>query len=391
MLRRDALKLLSSAGMLPLLGHSSFTQAASNAFSGKRLLLVELAGANDGLNTLVPFRHDKYHKIRPRLALQENQTIRAEDEFAFHVGLEPLMPFWEKQNLAWVHGLGYPAPNRSHFKSTAIWESGSDGQSERRSGWITHDLEHRLAVAPSDPLGISLVDDISLFNSDSGSWLSLRSPEHLAAVAARDTPSIDQRFKVLQTVSNEMLGLNTSLNNLSRKLQSLRKVPRIPGGELGRQLQEVVKLIRAGVDTPVYRVRLGGFDTHANQLGRHARLMRQLGAGLAKFGDILIQDGEWNNTIIMTYSEFGRRAAENASAGTDHGTAAPHLLMGGAVQGGLHGTHPDLSSLVDDDMVHTMDYRSLYNQVLNDWFSIGDNEFNQFSSTELQGLIKTIV
>jgi uncharacterized protein (DUF1501 family) len=391
MQRRNALKLLAMGGLLPASGSlTTLTTAvaAGARDTGRRLILVELSGANDGLNTLVPLMHDQYQKLRPRVSLQRGDVVSLENDFFLHEALTPLLKHWQQGNLAWVQGLGYPTPNRSHFKSAAIWETGSDGSSERRNGWITHDLEHRLKLPPVDPHGISLVDDIALFTSDSGRWLSLSHPEQLTAVSVASAPTTDPKLASLAFVANQMQGLNDSLNSMSKKLENLGDVRKIAGGELGRQLQQVVKLIRSGIDTPVYRVRLGGFDTHANQRGRHDRLMTMLGRALASFSNLLIRDGEWNNTLIMTYSEFGRRVAENRSGGTDHGTAAPHLLLGGGVQGGLFGEHPDLDTLVDGDMQYTTDYRSLYQQVLNGWFGIPRNEFAEFSSSALQPLIK---
>jgi len=153
----------------------------------------------------------------------------------------------------------------------------------------------------------------------------------------------------IAAVTNRMQELDASLANLTERLSKAKAAPRMGGGRLGTQLQQVLHLIRAGLDTPVYRVQLPGFDTHEGQLGRHQNLLRQLGISLGKFREALIKDGEWDNTLVMTYSEFGRRATENKSGGTDHGTAAPHLLMGGKLTGGLYGTAPDLSQLVNGD------------------------------------------
>ncbi|MBX2838124.1 MAG: DUF1501 domain-containing protein [Gammaproteobacteria bacterium] len=389
--RRDWLKLISWAGIIPIIGPAgriSSALATSGPSLGKRLVLVELAGANDGLNTLVPFRHDQYLKLRPNLSLAQSERIELDAEYALHDGLKPLMKLWQKGQLAWVHGLGYPVPNRSHFKSTALWETGGDGNAERRSGWVTHDIEHKLGKHQVDPHGISLVDDMGIFTSDSGNWLSLSNPEQLRAAKHQSSPDINTDLPALSRVADQMQTLDASLSSLGEKLQHLPDVQRLPGGNLGGQLQQVLRFIRAEVDTPVFRVRLGGFDTHANQLGRHERLMNQLGNALAGFSRVLIQDGEWDNTLIMTYSEFGRRVVENRSGGTDHGTAAPHLLMGGTVQGGLYGKHPDLDALIDGDMQYTTDYRALYRQVLANWFGVGNNEFNAYRNDALNSLLR---
>ena len=388
MQRRDWLK----AALLGVCGASIGTHGqwlAANT-AGRRLVLVELTGANDGLNTLVPIRNDHYHKLRPTLALSNKQVIDLQDDHALHHRLKPLVNIWQRGELAWVHGLGYPAPNRSHFKSIELWESGGDGNSEGRQGWITHDIEHSYGRKVSDAHGISMVNDMNLFNSGSGRWLSMSSPEQLKIKRRSIDSSTAGVNDSIGLVTARMQELDATLELLQSRLAAAKKPAKIGRGTLGSQLQQVLHLVRAGLDTPVYRVQLPGFDTHQNQLGRHDNLLVQLGESLAQFRQALIADGEWDNTLIMTYSEFGRRAAENQSNGTDHGTAAPHLLMGGKLAGGLYGTPTDLSELIDGDPAHTMDYRSLYHTVLANWFDISGNQFKSYKNDAVDSLIKTV-
>ena len=388
MQRRDWLK----AALLGVCGASIGTHGqwlAANT-AGRRLVLVELTGANDGLNTLVPIRNDHYHKLRPTLALSNKQVIDLQDDHALHHRLKPLVNIWQRGELAWVHGLGYPAPNRSHFKSIELWESGGDGNSEGRQGWITHDIEHSYGRKVSDAHGISMVNDMNLFNSGSGRWLSMSSPEQLKIKRRSIDSSTAGVNDSIGLVTARMQELDATLELLQSRLAAAKKPAKIGRGTLGSQLQQVLHLVRAGLDTPVYRVQLPGFDTHQNQLGRHDNLLVQLGESLAQFRQALIADGEWDNTLIMTYSEFGRRAAENQSNGTDHGTAAPHLLMGGKLAGGLYGTPTDLSELIDGDPAHTMDYRSLYHTVLANWFDISGNQFKSYKNDAVDSLIKSV-
>ena len=385
--RRRLLKLTAAGMLLPagVLEQSAIAAAAKK--NGRRLILVQLAGANDGLNTLVPFTNDHYYELRPVIGLSRDQLIPLSDELALHDALKPLMPLWEQGELAWVQGLGYPQPNRSHFKSIALWESGGDGQRDGRQGWITHDIEHRYSRQIYDPHGISLVGDMGLFASDTGRWMSMSSASQFAKVDAPLAKNIPGAPVHIKLVIKRMQELHHSLASMSSKLDNTPEVKKIRGGKLGEQLQQVVKLIRAGVDTPVYRVKLDGFDTHENQLGRHANLLRQLAIGLTGLKRVLVEDNEWTNTVIMTYSEFGRRAAENMNKGTDHGTAAPHLITGGAITGGLYGRQPDLAVLSDGDPAFTLDYRALYDRVLLEWFAIDDNQFNKHRQSELSGLL----
>lgn len=286
-----------------------------------------------------------------------------------------------------MHGLVYPEPNRSHFKSISLWESGGDGRRPGRDGWITHDIEHQLSRAVADAHGISLAGSDSLFKSDTGRWMSMKSalsfarsrvPADTGGSAASNTLAMIARWgRVLESMTDGM----------GAKISRVPRPPALEGGPLGRQLTEVLHLIRGGVDTPVYRVQLGGFDTHENQASRQAKLLATLGSALTSFADTLRADGEWNETLITTYSEFGRRAAENVSGGTDHGTASPHLVLGGAVAGGLFGTPPDLGNLVDGDPTFTLDYRTLYERVLSDWLGIEDNRHASYRGAGLASLI----
>jgi len=385
--RRDLLKNALLCAFTPLLNvqHSPLW---ANTQSGRRIVLVELAGANDGLNTLVPIRNDHYHSLRPTLSLAPHEVIDLQDDFALHNSLKPLMDTWERGEMAWVHGLGYPLPNRSHFKSIALWESGGDGRQQGRQGWLTHDMQHSLGRKVRDAHGISLVNDMSLFNSDTGRWLSMTSSDQFAAERIPVNVETAAVNEALAAVTLRMKELDVSLSNLQNRLSEVPSAPKIAHGRLGQQLQQVVQLIRAGIDTPVFRVQLPGFDTHKNQRGRHAKLLSQLGNSLAEFRQVLKDDGEWENTLVLTYSEFGRRAQENRSGGTDHGTAAPHLLLGGSLAGGLYGQAPDLSVLHYGDPAFTLDYRSVYATVLSRWFGIAEHQFLAYQHQPLESLMK---
>jgi len=387
MQRRDWIKNVLVGACTPL-SALQYAPLLAATQTGRRLVLVELAGANDGLNTLVPIRNDHYHALRPTLSLTPQEVIDLQDDYALHHKLAPLMDAWQNGEMAWVHGLGYPEPNRSHFKSIALWESGGDGLQQGRQGWLTHDIQHSLGRTISDAHGISLVNDMSLFNSDSGRWLSMTNPNQFAM---KRLPVNTQAASVnasLASVTARMQELDRSLIAMQKRLASVPTAPGISGGRLGKQLQQVVQLIRADIDTPVYRVQLPGFDTHKNQLGRHANLLSQLAESLAGFRQVLQDDGEWDNTLVLTYSEFGRRAEENRSGGTDHGTAAPHMLLGGKLTGGLYGQAPDLSELNYGDPAFTMDYRSVYASVLSNWFAINEHQFSHYRNTELASMLR---
>ncbi len=385
--RRRVLQFLSAAVCLPMLPQTR----AAQAHQGRRLVLVELAGANDGLNTLVPFSDQRYNELRPNLALKQKELVTLNDDFAFNKSLKDLMPGWEQGELGVIHGLGYPQPNRSHFKSIAIWETGSDGGRQQRHGWMTHAVEHAYATHKVDAHGISFGGGMNVFSSDSGNWLSLNTSRQLLTAfepSGRSVnPAKDAATEALELVTQRTQQLQESMDGFRQKLTNSKHRARIGNGRLAKQLNHVVNLVYAGVDTPVYKVSLGGFDTHENQAGRHARLLSELGSALAGFRDELKKSGEWENTLVVTYSEFGRRARENLSGGTDHGTAAPHFVMGGAVEGGFYGNSPDLGNLQDDDLQFTMDYRSVYSELLSNWLDISDNKFAKYQDERLAGLL----
>lgn len=387
--RRRFLQSAAAAVCLPVIPN---VFAADINRVGRRLVLVELAGANDGLNTLVPYSDERYAELRPSLALKPVDLISIDSDFALNSAMSGLMDVWEEGEMAAIHGLGYPQPNRSHFKSMAIWETGGDGHRQQRNGWMTHAVEHAFASKQVDAHGISFGGGMSVFSSDSGNWLSLNTARQLLASVQPANQSFEtdtsQNNAALESVIERTMQLQSSLDKFRHKLENSKYRSRIAGGRLAKQLNHVVNLINAGIETPVYKVSLGGFDTHENQQRRHSRLLNELGASLAGFKQELQKTGEWDNTVVMTYSEFGRRARENLSGGTDHGTAAPHFVTGGAVRGGLYGKAPDLGDLDNDDLKHTMDYRSLYAAMLENWLQVGNSKFNQYQDTRLRGLLR---
>lgn len=375
---------MTGAVFMPLVPGSVF---AASKKSGRRVILVELAGANDGLNTLIPFTDHRYSELRPKIGLGADKITRLTSEFAINSALDTVMPAWEKSELAFIHGLGYPSPSHSHFKSMAIWETGSDGNRQRRDGWITHDIEHAYAARSVDAHGISLGGGMGVFSGAGGSWLSMQSIDQYLGRQVKDPGVTASNNAALATVLEQTAVLSSSLQRISKKLSGARHRSRIRGEGLSQQMNHVVNLINAGIDVPVIKVTLGGFDTHENQQYRHTNLMVQLGRALAGLRKELIKSDEWQNTTVVTYSEFGRRAHENLSGGTDHGTAAAHFVMGGALAGGLYGDAPDLGDLVDGDLKFTMDYRALYNELLGSALGLSDNRFASFEDARLRRLL----
>jgi len=384
--RRDLINFLAAGIAIPL---APISISAASIKSGKRLILVELSGANDGLNTVIPIKDERYGELRPRIKIDRSKAFNLGNGLVLNSAMRSLDGALQAGDLAIMQGLGYPGQNRSHFKSIALWETGGDGTKSGKNGWLTEDIEQMAGSDQLDAHGISLDGGMGIFASPSGVWLSMTSLGQFSTlqkklVIPNQTLSSNP---ALSFVLDRAHALNSSMQSISSKISRLRnKNLNINAGDFGKQASMAAYLIDAGISAPVLKLKIGSFDTHENQTWRHRRLLQDLSKGLSGLRRALIQSGHWNNTLIMTYSEFGRRAKENESGGTDHGTAAPHFLMSGSLEGGLWGIHPDLGNLKDGDVQFTIDYRVVYDKILSDWFGLKQNRFENYRSNITDGL-----
>ena len=384
--RRDLINFLAAGIAIPL---APISISAASIKSGKRLILVELSGANDGLNTVIPIKDERYGELRPRIKIDRSKAFNLGNGLVLNSAMRSLDRALQAGDLAIMQGLGYPGQNRSHFKSIALWETGGDGTKSGKNGWLTEDIEQMTGSDQLDAHGISLDGGMGIFASPSGVWLSMTSLGQFSTlqkklVIPNQTLSSNP---ALSFVLDRAHALNSSMQSISSKISRLRnKNLNINAGDFGKQASMAAYLIDAGISAPVLKLKIGSFDTHENQTWRHRRLLQDLSKGLSGLRRALIQSGHWDNTLIMTYSEFGRRAKENESGGTDHGTAAPHFLMSGSLEGGLWGIHPDLGNLTDGDVKFTTDYRVVYDKILSDWFGLDQNRFQNYRSNITNGL-----
>ncbi len=332
---------------------------------GRHLILVELKGGNDGLNTVIPYADPAYAAARPHLRIPADQVVRLDSHLGLHPALAPLMPAWKAGDLGIVLGVGYPDPNRSHFRSIDIWNTGSGSHRYLDAGWVDHALAHR--PQPTRRIAEGIVVGHGGLGPLAGGdirSLVLARPRQLIRQGGRlAAPTSVSTNPALAHILQVEAELRHAADGLRTRLESAPPVPEaaFPHGPFGRDLHTLARLILAGVEAPAFKVSLPGFDTHVSQLPRQARLLKLLADGLAAFRAVLVQAGRWDRVAMLTYSEFGRRVAENASGGTDHGTAAPHLLLGGRVRGGFHGKQPSLTRLdANGDLVHGVDYRAVY-------------------------------
>ena len=329
------------------------------------LILVELKGGNDGLNTLIPYADPKYRELRPGIGVARDHVVQLDEKVGLHDKLEPLMEAWKARDLAIVQGVGYPYPNRSHFRSIEIWDTASASNQTLSEGWIAQAFEG--AALPKGAGVDSIVVDTNALPSTGPTLrtIVMQDAENFLrqAQALREAGAMkdggNPALRHLLAVRQE---INAAAKGLSDKLRDAPAPKEAYSQELlfGRQLELATKVVAARVPVVAVKVALGGFDTHANQVQPHERLLGFLAMGLATLRRNLIAAGLWDDVLVMTYSEFGRRARQNASAGTDHGTAAPLFVMGGGVKGGLHGVYPSLSDLQDGDLKHSVDFRSVF-------------------------------
>lgn len=368
--RRDFLKyssLVTAAGALPELAFAKGNPKRQD----KILVLVELKGGNDGFNTLVPYSDERYGKYRGALALKERSLIKLKDGKGLNPSLKAIAPLWEAGQMAWIEGVGYPHTILSHFRSIDVWETASSANQVLDNGWLSRVLPqykeglHGIALSAGQvslgPLDGTNLNCVTMQNPQSflrqSRYIKDVAPSHQTAALAHITNKQHQLHDVGKQIADR-LGKGGS-----------RYRANFAKGKLGHSLQSVTEMILCGVEAPVYKVTQDGFDTHANQLGAQNNALFQLSHGLKTFADAMKKHNMWDKVLVVTYSEFGRRAKVNKSGGTDHGTASAHMVLGGKVNGGLYGKHPNFARLDDNGNVHhTTDFRSIYATIGKNWW-----------------------
>jgi uncharacterized protein (DUF1501 family) len=366
-----------------------FVDKTAAAFAGKAapiaglnddrvLVVVQLAGGNDGLNTLVPHGDDLYYKARPRLAVDAKKVLKLDEHLGFHPELAELKQMLDDGDLAVVQNVGYPNPDRSHFRSSEIWETASPAGQSWTTGWLGRYFDSECSGVQSPVLGLQLGErPAQSFASPRPRAATLANPAILdlptRGIVGHGLKSLNQveptgieALDFVQRTANETLSLSRRLQEAVADTAS--PVTYAPF-EFSQSLKTVAKMIAAELPTRVYYVTLTGFDTHASQFNRHAALLQELSQALATFHRDLKARGHLDRTLVMTFSEFGRRVAENKSAGTDHGAANVMFLTGGGIAPGLHGGRPDLGAADESgDLIHKVDFRSVYATILDHWF-----------------------
>jgi len=363
---------------------------------GNILVVLQLAGGNDGLNSLVPFGNDDYRRARPTLALKENQVLKlgAKEKVGLHPALGGLAKSYEAGDLAIVQGVGYPNPNRSHFRSTEIWATATDAEKSSSTGWIgryfdnacsgcdaavgvTLGSQNPQAFAAKIPKGVLYeaaggrrrrlgADGEPEADGSMAMAMEGDSDEGPAGGSIGDIAGAGGTINALDFLERTEMDVQVTQKEIAAASGRGKNGVSYPGSWLGNQFALISRLIAGGLKTRIYYVSQGGYDTHTGQAGAHDRLLREMGESVSAFLADLKAQGNLGRVTLMTFSEFGRRVKENASGGTDHGAAAPLFLAGGGVQAGLLGEMPSLAArdLDDGDVKFNVDFRSVYATVL---------------------------
>jgi uncharacterized protein (DUF1501 family) len=379
---------VSAAGIVSLAPRAPAFLLESAAWGAEQpsgenvLVVVQLSGGNDGVNTVVPFTDEVYRRRRASLALDAGRLLKIDSSIGLHPNLTGMANLLENRQLAIVQGVGYPNPNRSHFESMDIWHTAHARPKERKLGWLGRAIDARQAALvhtpdppslhlgeESQPLALAARDvpspsirSLAQFRLETGGDERQRVAIGNAIGAPRSTASDLLRF--VQTRSTSALEVSRRIEASGQVYKTAANYPSTP---LAGKLKQIAQLIDAGLATRVYYVTLDGFDTHSDQAAAHAALLGQLGGALAAFAEDLATHGQLDRVLTLVFSEFGRRVEENSSRGTDHGAAAPVFLVGSRVRSGLIGKHPRLDDLQDGDLKFHTDFRAIYAALLEKW------------------------
>ena len=381
---------------------------AANATAGKDLpvlVILQMAGGNDGLNTVVPFTNDHYFRARPRLAHKPGAVLKLSEQIGLHSSLNGFQALFDQGHLSVVQGVGYPNPNRSHFRSTEIWQTASDANKVEKYGWLGRYFDN--CCAGADPtVGVNIGRQMpQAFAAKKPVGVSLDNPENyrLAGVDSADgadpagqslremnRPEMESDAgadansggtigavagkarvggSVLDFLERTALDAQVSSDEIRAISKRVQNQAVYPASQLGNGLKLVARLIGGGLPTRIFYVSQGGYDTHTNQAGPQARLLQDLGDAVKAFVEDLKAQRNFERVLLMTFSEFGRRVGENASGGTDHGAAASMFVVGSKLKAGLLGTYPSLApeDLLNGDLKYNVDFRSVYAALLEKW------------------------
>ena len=355
----------------------AFESTALVPAGNKVVVVLQLSGGNDGLNTVRPVRNDIYYKLRPALGIQKEKAANLTDEAALHPALVHLKALYDEGNLAILNNVGYPNPDRSHFRSMDIWHSASKSNEYWNTGWIGRYLDAQCSGCDKPTQALEVDDVLSLaLKGEQANAIAVKDPRRLYGTSNEkffkevmknhdhhDEKPVDYLYKTMaQTLS--------SADYIFKQSRLHPTGATYPNTELGKGLKTIASLIYSEINTKVYYISLGSFDTHVGQDAQQTRLFTQMNDAVKAFTDDLKKNGRMEDVLLFTFSEFGRRVAQNASNGTDHGTANNmFLISGGLKQKGILNALPDLEDLNEGDLKYKTDFKNVYATILNNWLN----------------------
>jgi uncharacterized protein (DUF1501 family) len=351
---------------------------------GNRVLVVlQLSGGNDGLNTVIPVRSDIYYNVRPKLGIEQNKALLLNDEVGLHPSLKGFKDLYDDGNLGILNSVGYPNPDRSHFRSMDIWQTASKSDEYVYTGWIGRYLDAQCSGCDKPTQALEIDDMLSLaLKGEQVKGLAMKDPRRLYGTSNekffkdvladyKDEPGeqpVDYLYKTMaETISSADYIFKQSRLRPSNSIY--------PNSGLAQSLKTIASLIFSDINTKVYYVSLGSFDTHVNQAGQQERLFTEMNDAIKAFVTDLKSNNRFQDVMLMSFSEFGRRVAQNASGGTDHGTANNMFFVSGSLkQKGILNAMPDLNDLKEGDLQHKVDFKQVYATVLNRWLNTDDKK-----------------
>lgn len=379
MKRRTFLKasgLATASLMVP-----EFLKARENNISqtnnSKILIVIQLSGGNDGLNTVIPYENDLYYRARPQIAIKKNEVLKINNELGFHPSLSGFSKLINDGNLCIINNVGYPEPDRSHFRSMDIWHTASNSNEYKTTGWLGRYLDELCKNGENPTKVVELDDTLSLaLKGSQTNGLAFKDPKKLLASTSNAfINQINKQHTLLEHQHDNASYLYKTLASTISSSEYIYQTSKIfksnatyPNHEFGKSMKTIAELIISGVNTSVYYVSLGSFDTHFNQNKRQAELLSKLSDTISVFMSDMKKNGRLDDVLLMTFSEFGRRVQENGSMGTDHGTANQVFLIGNQLKHkGIVNDAPDLSDLDDGDLKFQVDFKNIYATILKKW------------------------
>ena len=382
MKRRDFLKQTSLASGMFFVPQflKAFEQLPNRTYSNKKVVIIQLKGGNDGLNTVVPFNNDIYYQKRENIALKQSDLFKISDEVGLHKSLQPLQNLYDKGFVSIINNVGYPNPNLSHFRATDIWQTASDSNEYLQNGWVGRYLDFikgspykaievdeilSLMLKGETQNGLAVTDSKMFYNS-------MRSPFfNTVETNYKDAHLSEHNLGYLYST---MIDAKSSAKHIHEKTMTKSTSAEYPKNIFGKQLKTISQFINSGLETQVYYAGLSGFDTHANQKNTQARLLKLYAESMEVFVEDLQKNNTFDDVLILTFSEFGRRVKQNESKGTDHGAANNVFVMGKNLnQQGLYNNLPNLEDLdKNGNLKYKIDFREIYATILDKWLEVDD-------------------